>query len=232
MLGKTGLEKSGLEKTGEKVFVSWSGGKDAYLALLKAREQGLNVYTLATFISTGGKSMSHALHPGLLQEQAAALGLPLEVERVTWESYEEGFMRLAGRLREKGIRGGVFGDINLPQHREWVEQACERAGLSPHLPLWGMDEKEVLAELLNRGARLVVVSLRADLLEEKWLGKQIDEGFCEMCARKGISPCGENGEYHTLVVDGPLFKSPVQFCDSGTFKEKNHLFLKIKPGGG
>ncbi|MGI6329066.1 MAG: diphthine--ammonia ligase [Dethiobacteria bacterium] len=216
-------------KAGEKVFVSWSGGKDAYLALLKAREQGLHVYTLATFISTGGESMSHALHPGLLQEQAAALGLPLEMERVTWESYEEGFMRLAGRLRGKGIRGGVFGDINLPQHREWVEQACGRAALTAYLPLWGMGEKEVLAELLSRGVRLIVVSLRDDLLEEKWLGKEIDDEFCEMCMRKGISPCGENGEYHTLVVDGPLFKSPVHFSNGGTFKEKNHLFLKIKP---
>lgn len=219
-------------KSGKKVFVSWSGGKDAYLALLKAGEQGLNVYTLATFISTGGKSMSHSLHPGLLQEQAAALGLPLEVERVTWESYEDGFMRLTSRLKEKGIRGGVFGDINLSQHREWVEKACGRVALAPYLPLWGMEEKEVLAELLGRGARLVVVSLRSDLLDEKWLGKEIDDDFCEMCVRKGISPCGENGEYHTLVVDGPLFKSPVQFSDGGTFKEKNHLFLKIKPGSG
>jgi uncharacterized protein (TIGR00290 family) len=113
-----------------------------------------------------------------------------------------------------------------------VERACGRAALTAYLPLWGMEEKEVLAELLKRGARLIVISLREGLLEEKWLGKEIDDEFYEMCVRKGISPCGENGEYHTLVADGPLFKSPVQFSDGGAFKEKNHLFLKIKPGGG
>jgi diphthine-ammonia ligase len=212
----------------QKVFVSWSGGKDSYLAMLKAREMGLDVHTLVTFMNNETASMSHGLSRKLLQEQAAALGLPLEVEMVTWEDYENGFMRVTERLKEKGITGGVFGDINLQEHRDWVEKMCSRASLSSYLPLWGMEEKEVLDELLARRARLVLVSLRDDFLDEQWLGKEIDEDFYEVCKSRGVSPCGENGEYHTLAVDGPLFTTPLSFSADGTEKVKEWNFLKVK----
>ncbi|MDO9535194.1 MAG: diphthine--ammonia ligase [Bacillota bacterium] len=212
----------------QKVFVSWSGGKDSYLSLLKAREMGLAVHTLVTFMNSEERSMSHGLSRELLQEQASALGLPLEVEMVTWEDYENGFMRVTDRLKEKGITGGVFGDINLQEHRDWVEKMCSLASLSSFLPLFGMEEKEVLSELLGRGARLVLVSLRDDFLDEKWLGKEIDGDFYEVCRSRGVSPCGENGEYHTLAVDGPFFNSPLSFHPDGIEKVKEWNFLKVK----
>ena len=213
----------------QKVFVSWSGGKDSYLSLLKAKEMGLDVHTLVTFMNSEERSMSHGLSRELLQEQATALGIPLEVEMVTWEDYENGFMRVTDRIKEKGITGGVFGDINLKEHREWVEKMCERAALSPYLPLWGMGEDEVIFELLDRGARLVVVSVRGDLINEEWLGKEVDMEFYQMCESQGISPCGENGEYHTLAAGGPLFKAPLRFDTGEIFKVKEWVFLKITP---
>ncbi len=211
---------------GEKVFVSWSGGKDSYLALLKGQEQGLQVETLLTFTGKDGQSKSHGLGPGLLSRQAAALGIPLEKEPVTWETYAEGFRRAVKRLKGRGITGGIFGDIHLEPHREWVEGICAETGLSPHLPLWGMAEKEVLGELLERGVRMVIVFVRHDIIDESWLGKAIDGSFLLMCEEAGISPCGEEGEFHTLVVDGPLFQAPLPFDPVEVKREENRSLLQ------
>jgi len=213
---------------GNKVFVSWSGGKDSYLALLKARESGLEISTLVTFLNKEGWSMSHGVKREVLEKQAAALGLPLEAEPVTWEDYQNGFLRVTRRIKQTGISGGVFGDINLPEHREWVEKMCGRVGMDAYLPLWGMDESEVVAELQRRGAHLFIVAIRSDLIEEKWLGREIDGEFGRMCERAGITPCGEKGEFHTLVVDGPLFQAPLQFVAGGINKRGQHAFLEIQ----
>ncbi len=212
---------------GEKVFVSWSGGKDSYLAMLKAVEAGLDVVCLLNFLGTHGNSMSHGVSGGVLNSQAKALGLRLESERVTWDSYEEGFVRAVERLKEEGVTGGVFGDINLPGHREWVEKICGRLGITAHLPLWGMEEEQVVTELLARGSRLQIVALDKAGLSREWLGKEINQEFIEACKIAGVTPCGEKGEYHTLVVGGPLFKNPLMLSESGWRQEENKYFLEL-----
>jgi len=211
----------------KNVFVSWSSGKDSYLALLKGRDEGLNIKRLLTFMGVNGYSRSHGVKKELLEKQADCMGVELELEEVTWPGYEEGFIKVSERLKEKGIGGGVFGDINLEGHRQWVEDMCRRCGLVPYLPLWGMTEEEVLLELLHRGVKLLIVSLRTDLIEENWLGKRVDMSFYNMCLQKGLSPCGENGEYHTLVVNGPLFKHPLEYSTAGIMQEKERAFLQI-----
>lgn len=210
---------------GEKYFVSWSGGKDSYLSLLKARKAGLKVEALLTFVHKEGASMSHGFPLRLMEKQALLIGLPLYAESVTWEEYEDGFFRKAKELKEKGFSGGIFGDINIVGHRQWVEESCRCAGLKSYLPLWGMQEEEVLGELLDREAELLVVALRADMVDSGWLGKTINKEFVEHLRTINVSPCGENGEYHTLVLNGPLFKErlPVNFL--GPQSTKNHLFL-------
>ena len=216
-----------MDNGGEKVFVSWSGGKDSYLAFLKARESGLRISALVTFLNHNGRSMSHGVTEEILRRQAAGLGVPLESEPVTWNSYEEGFSRVTERLKKKGISGGVFGDINVEDHRQWIENMCAKISFTSHLPLWGMAEKEVVRELLRRGARLLVVSLRGDLLDKQWLGKVVDESFMRMCLRRGITPCGEKGEYHTLVVDGPSFKMPLQYKPGSVVEKDGRYFLQV-----
>ncbi len=212
----------------EKYFVSWSGGKDSYLSLLKAREAGLRIEALLTFVHKEGASMSHGFPLHILGRQAQALGISLYAERVTWEDYEFGFFRKAEELKRDGFVGGVFGDINIAGHRRWVEESCAKAGLASHLPLWGMQEEEVLGELLARGAELLVVALREDLLDPGWLGRTLDREFVEHLKAKSISPCGENGEYHTLVLDGPLFEERLSFNFSGPRRKEKHLFLEYE----
>ena len=210
----------------EKIFVSWSGGKDSYLSLIKAREAGLKIGSLLTFIGKDvERSMSHGLPLELLQRQSHALGIPHVLEPVSWDDYEQGFQRVVGELTEKGFTGGVFGDINLLGHRQWVEEACRKAGINPYLPLWGMEEEAVLAELLSHNAELLIVALRPDLLDAKWLGRILGQDFIRELTAAGLSPCGERGEYHTMALFGPHFKKKVELQYQGTRQSGNVLFL-------
>jgi len=213
---------------GEKVFVSWSGGKDSYLALLLAKEQGLDPACLLSFVGADGRSRSHGLKTELLKVQASALGIPLEMKEVTWEGYEQGFEEAVNRIKKDyGLRGGVFGDVNLDEHRSWVEKMCKRCGIGSNLPLWMMEERRVSEELIKRGGKAMVVAIRSDLVDQSWLGKLMDEHYIEYCLSKKISPCGEGGEAHTLVVDGPLFEKPLQYTLGAIKHDQNRSLLEV-----
>ncbi len=213
---------------GDRVFVSWSGGKDSYLSLLLAKEEGFEIACLLSFIGGEGRSRSHGIKTEILKKQAELLGIPLETEEVTWESYEGGFEEAVSRLKEeRGVTGGVFGDINLNEHLDWIEKMCGRCGIKFNLPLWQMEEKKVSELLIDRGGKAMVVAIRRDLVDESWLGKLIDQDFIEYCLDIGISPCGEGGEAHTLVIDGPLFSEPLH-CKPGKIERKeNRALLEI-----
>lgn len=213
---------------GDPVFVSWSGGKDAYLSFLKAKEYGLKVVSLLSFVGDDGHSRSHGLKTALLHEQAKALGLPLQSEEVSWESYESGFERAVGLLRERyGITGGVFGDINLEEHRQWIEKMAERCSIDYNLPLWLMEERLVSAELIRRGGRAMIVAIRNDLVDLKWLGRFMDQEYIDYCLSAGISPCGEGGETQTFVVDGPLFAGPLDYQTGSIIQQENCSRLEL-----
>lgn len=211
--------------SGDKVFVSFSGGKDAYLSLLLAKEQKLDVVCLLSFVSAEGESRSHGLRTGILEQQAELLGIPLEVEEVSWETYEDGFEKAVKRIKqERAATGGVFGDINLAEHRAWIKKMAERCEIDYNLPLWQMEEVKVLEELLKRDILAMVVAIRSDLVEQRWLGKFIDQNYIDYCINRGISPCGESGETHTLVVDGPYFDRPLKYR-TGKIKQKDNRTL-------
>lgn len=213
---------------GDTVFVSWSGGKDSYLSLLLAKEKGLDIACLLSFVSGDGYSRSHGLKTEILKRQAEVLGIPLDTEEVTWESYENGFERAVNRLKEeRGVTGGVFGDVNLSEHREWVEKMSRRCKIKYNLPLWLMDERKVSENLIARGGKAMVVAIRSDLVDEVWLGKVMDEEFIDYCVNLGISPCGEGGETHTLVIDGPLFSEPLKYIPGKIKYKENRALLEI-----
>jgi diphthine-ammonia ligase len=215
-------------KPGEKVFISWSGGKDSYLAMLFAREHGLEPACLLSFTGADGQSRSHGLKTALLQAQASSLGIPLHTEVVTWEGYETGFEAAVKELKDKyGVTGGVFGDINLQEHLDWVEKMCLRCGINYNLPLWMMEEKKVSEELIRRGGKAMLVAIRSDLVDQRWLGKIMDTEYIEYCLSVGISPCGEGGEAHTLVTDGPLFKTPLNCKQGKIYHKENHSFIAV-----
>jgi uncharacterized protein (TIGR00290 family) len=190
-------------------FFSWSGGKDSMLALHRALAAGHRVEALlAMFDETGDRSRSHALPPALLQAQADALGIPLVMRRASWTDYEAVFTDQLRAFAAQGITHGLFGDIDLQPHRDWEEKVCGAAGIEAVLPLWQEPRRRLVDECLALGYRARVVCVDARFLDSSFCGREFDAAFIADLP-PGVDACGENGEFHTFVFDGPRFASPV-----------------------
>ncbi len=211
-----------------KVFCSWSGGKESALSCFKAMMDGHEVTCLLTMLATTGRhSRSHRLSREVLMAQAEATGIPACYRRASWNTYEQEFNKALTSFKREGLEGGVFGDLYTDTHRQWVEGVCNKPGLTPLLPLWGRESKDLLSELVGLGFEAVVVAVKAHFLDASWLGKRIDEAFIVEIEKQGVDACGENGEYHTLVVDGPMFKKRIALKDTGIIKRDGMCFLDI-----
>jgi uncharacterized protein (TIGR00290 family) len=179
----------------------------------------------------GAHSRTHGLSSWILQLQSQAIGIPLVQRQATWKSYENEFKKMISDLKIEGIEGGVFGDIDLDEHREWVERVCREAGITPYQPLWGQKQVDILTDFVRAGFETVVVATRAEMLGEEWLGRKIDADFIteifEMGKTQAVTPCGETGEYHTFVVDGPLFQQRLEITGARKTLRDNHWFLEI-----
>jgi uncharacterized protein (TIGR00290 family) len=194
---------------GPRSVFSWSGGKDSMLALHRALAAGHRVEALlAMFDETGERSRSHALPPALLQAQADALGIPLVTRRASWQDYEAQFIDQLRAFAAQGITHGLFGDIDLQPHRDWEEKVCAAAGLVAGLPLWHEPRRALVDELLAAGYRARVVTVDARFLDASFCGREFDAAFLADLP-EGVDACGENGEFHTFVFDGPRFAHPV-----------------------
>jgi len=215
-----------------EAFVSWSGGKDSCLACYRAIVSGINVRYLLNMVTGDGQwSRSHGLSAELLRVQAKALGIPLVQKQTTKAGYEAEFKNTLLAFKQEGITLGVFGDIDLEEHRQWIERVCSAGSVTPYLPLWGKDQEEILKDFIHLGFESVVVATKADLLGEEWLGRQIDEAFLtdlkELRKTKDITLCGEVGEYHTYVINGPLFSRCVEIREANRELKDGHWFLRI-----
>jgi len=211
-------------------FCSWSGGKDSCLALYHALKQGYDVKLLLSMLAEDGKrSRSHGLRPRLLEMQARALGIPIEFSAATWARYEEVFIAKLEQLADKGIKVGVFGDIDIKEHREWVEGVCAKAGMRAILPLWNRDRSELLAEFMGLGFCAVIVAAKNDALDESWLGRPLTLEMIKDFQHAGIDASGERGEYHTFACDGAIFKHRVVFETGSITKHDEYSFLELVP---
>jgi len=211
------------------VFVSWSGGKESSLACYKAKANGLTPsYLLNMASEDGSRSRTHGLAREVLSLQAEAIGIPLIQRKTSWKEYEDNFKKTVLELKEEGIEGGVFGDIDLEEHRRWVERVCKEIGIRAHLPLWGKQQRKILEDFINFGFEAIVVAIISDTLDETWLGRKVDHKFLKDITRiKSITPCGEAGEYHTLVTDGPIFKKRMRIVETKTHQRGEQRFLDI-----
>lgn len=215
-----------------QVFASWSGGKDSCLACYRAIASGLKVRYLLNMITEDSKrSWTHGLSTELLQMQSQAMGIPLVQRRTTMANYETEFKDVLLTLKQEGVRGGVFGDIDLDEHRQWIDRVCQQVEVTPYLPMWGQAQEDVLTDFIRLGFEAIVVVARADLFGEEWLGRKIDLDFVkhldELRETKDITPCGEAGEYHTFVTDGPLFSQRIEILETNKVLREGHWFLEI-----
>jgi uncharacterized protein (TIGR00290 family) len=211
-----------------KVFCSWSGGKDSCLSCYKAILDGHDVAYLFTMLATTGKyTRSHRLSKELILAQAEAMGIPVYQRRASWNTYEREFKRALAFFKRKGVQGGIFGDLHVNEHREWVKRVCAQPEVIPLLPLWGIAGKDLLGQFIEAGFEAVVIAVKDGLLDTEWLGRRIDQQFMDEMENQASDICGENGEYHTLVVDGPVFRKKIAIRDTRLVRREGVSFLEI-----
>ena len=190
--------------------MSWSGGKDSLAAVAAARGDLDIVAALTMFDESGARSRSHGLRPELVAAQATRLGLRLVSARCSWSTYNDAFTSALRGLAGDGITHVVFGDLVYPQHREWAEARCAESGLTAIEPLFGVATDTLFDAFIASGATALMVTVREPWLDETWLGRPLAAAMKPEFAARGIDPCGERGEYHTAVVDSPLFSHPLR----------------------
>lgn len=188
-----------------RAMVSWSGGKDACVALHRVRADLDIVAALTMMDESGTRSRSHGLRADVLRAQTEAMNLTWMTRSCGWDDYEARFIDALHNARAAGISTLVCGDILYPEHRAWVESVCAAAGLVAVEPLFGSTTIEVYREFLRIGGSARIIAAEARTLGETWLFRPLDEAVADELIGLGVDPCGENGEYHTLVTNCPAF---------------------------
>lgn len=219
-----------MKKDLKSAFCCWSGGKESALALGRALNSGLKVDRLINMVTEDGThSRTHGLEASLLSLQAKAAGIPLIQRGTTWNGYEGEFKKVISEFLGQGIDLGIFGDIDMDEHRAWVERVCSECAVRPSLPLWHEKREDLLQEFINEGFRAVVVTVDKRYLDETWIGREIDREFVKdiKALGDGVDMCGEKGEYHSFVYDGPIFEKPVVFRKRGVRSDEDYFFLDI-----
>lgn len=218
----------------ESVVVSWSGGKDSALALdavLRAGE--FRVASLLTTVAEGLERVQiQNVRRELIERQAGALGVALRCVYIRKGAsnveYEERLAAALSEFRRAGVRRVVFGDLFLEDIREYRERLLARLGMEGLYPLWGRDTRGLLEEFVGRGFRAAVTCVDACALDESFAGAEVDGTFAERLP-PGVDPCGENGEFHTFVYDGPLFTRSVSFVRGELTTEEGFHFRDLLP---
>lgn len=199
-----------------KAYMNWSGGKDSSLALWKVlEEKKYDVRHLLTSVNAAHNRISmHGVRRELLELQAAAIGISLTTielsEQPTMGEYETEMLQAVTKLKSKGIEHSIFGDIFLEDLRKYREENLKQANINCVFPLWKTDTKKLMQDFLQAGFKAIVVSINKKYLDKSFCGRLIDESFCNDLPAN-VDVCGENGEYHSFVFDGPIFRYPIPF---------------------
>lgn len=212
------------------VVSSWSGGKDSCLACYKAISDGYEISYLFNTVSVEFKRVRfHGTEAELIRRQAQAIGIPLLQIETSPNGYEQEFKEGVRSLIPNGINGMVFGDIHLLHCREWAERICKELCIQAIEPLWGQNPEEILLDFIESGFEAIVISTQANLLDEEWLGRKLDKDFLQDIRKhRRIDACGENGEYHTLVTNGPMFRQRIEILESQKILRDGYWFLDIR----
>jgi uncharacterized protein (TIGR00290 family) len=197
-------------RTRPRAAVSWSGGKDSCAALQRSVASYDVVAMLTMFDEDAARSRSHGLRPEVLAAQARCLGLRHTIGRCTWATYDTVFARTLEALAADAITHVIFGDILFDEHRRWAERMCEPHGLTAVEPLFGSQTDQLFEEWVSSGAEAVIVTTRAEYLDDSWLGRPLSHDMAPELKRRGVDLCGERGEYHTLVTNCSLFDAALR----------------------
>jgi uncharacterized protein (TIGR00290 family) len=214
---------------GQRFIASFSGGKDSALALYDAMKVGEPIGLIVMLEEEGQRSRSHGLPPELIRAQAESLGLPVYTAAASWDGYEAAFIQLLEQAKQHGAQALVTGDLDMPAYGCWHEKVTDIAGLALAMPLWEMDHREAVERFISLGFESVVVTVNLSLgMREEDLGRQFTREFVTELEQRGIDPCGEGGEFHTTVLDGPIFKSRIPVRQGDIVKHGEYAFLPLE----
>lgn len=214
---------------GQKFIASFSGGKDSALALYKAMMVGEAVGLIVMLEEEGKRSRSHGMPPELIHAQARSIGLPVYTAAASWRDYEKVFISLLEKAKNQGSEVLVTGDLDMPAHGCWHEKVTKYAGLKLGMPLWEMNHHEAVEEFINLGFVTIIVTVNLSLgMREDDLGRTLTHEYVKELEARGIDPCGEGGEFHTTVLDGPIFKHPIPVRKCEIFKDGEYAFLPLE----
>ncbi len=195
-----------------KFAMSYSCGKDSTLALHKMLEQGHEPVCLVVMVNEAvDRSYFHGADPAMLERYSKALALPMILCPAKGETYQAAFETGLMKAKAMGAEAACFGDIDIEENRQWEEERCRAVGLTPCFPLWQQGREELVHEVIRLGYRCLIKTVNRAALPMELLGTYLDENAVSVMKSAGIDICGENGEYHTLTVDGPIFREPLLF---------------------
>jgi uncharacterized protein (TIGR00290 family) len=190
--------------------ISWSGGKDSCAAYHRARADFDIVAAITMFNEDGTRSRSHGLRPAILAAQVERLGLRAIPRMCTWDTYDTAFDDALAEAAGLGITHVVFGDILFDEHRAWAERLSSARGLVAVEPLWKESTTDLYRQFLASGTRARIVTIRSGSLDESFLGRDLAEDLLDAFVTRGVDPCGERGEYHTVVTSCDAFSRPLR----------------------
>ncbi|MDQ2935918.1 MAG: diphthine--ammonia ligase [Acidobacteriota bacterium] len=223
--------ESGLANT--RVLMSWSGGKDSCLALYEIQQAQIRVAALLTTVTRDYDRISmHGVRRELLEEQADKLGLPLHQilisKDATNEEYEMKMAEAFSEYNKRGINSIAYGDLFLEDVKIYREQFLARQRMRGLFPVWKRDTSRFIKEFIELGFKAVVSCVNSRVLDQSFAGRIIDEAFLSSLP-VNVDPCGENGEFHTFVYDGPTFNKPVKFSIGDTVLRETFWFCDLLP---
>ncbi|MNG44855.1 tRNA(Ile)-lysidine synthase [compost metagenome] len=215
--------------TQQKFIVSYSGGKDSTLALYHAMQVGKAIGLIVMLEEQGLRSRSHAMSMEIIQAQANALGLPIITASSSWNDYETEFLKLLAHAKQQGAEVLVTGDLDMPEHGCWHDRITQQAGLKLCMPLWERPHREVIEEFIQLGFKTMIVTVNLNLgMKVDDLGKVLTLDYIQELENRGIDPCGEGGEFHSTVIDGPLFTAPIAVRKGDILYHENYAFLALE----
>lgn len=209
-----------------KSLFNWSGGKDSALALYHTlKHPGYEVKSLMTSLNSEADRISmHGVRSSMLAQQVEAIGLPLSIlslpGEISMEDYDQLMRKQMKSFISQGITHSIFGDIFLEDLKDYREQRLAEVGLKGYFPLWKRNTRELIAEFLDLGFRTIIVSVDGSKLDKSFAGRELNESLLNDLPAN-VDPCGENGEFHTFVFDGPIFKESVGF-EKGEVVDKDY----------
>lgn len=214
--------------SGRKFVASFSGGKDSTLALFEAMKIGQPLALIVVLQEDGQRSQSHAMTTDIIRAQSMAIGLDVYFAATNWENYERTFIDMLKKMKALGAEALVTGDLDMPEHGCWHEKVANIAGLHLGMPLWETDHEEVVRHFVNSGFETMITTVNLSLgMTIDDLGQILTHDYIDQLKMRGIDPCGEGGEFHTTVTNGPLFKEALAVQQQAVIVNGNYAYLPL-----